>query len=72
MEPNIKSVKYWVIENTGWSNSTSWFPLSAGIRYATKAEAIEQVRKYIVCDNNPYIKWRITKVKAKYKYCEIE
>ena len=61
---------YYILENTGWSNKTSWFAESNNKRYATyeEAEARYEQIKAGRPSFDPSILWRITKVISKYKY----
>jgi hypothetical protein len=58
--------QWWIVENTGWSNGSSWFG-SGGtkenpLRFTSEVEAIEYAQKKQVALNDSTTKWRYTHV----------
>ncbi len=56
-------MEWWRVENTGWSNGTSWFPTTRGqdiCRFESHADALRHIvaNRY---EGHP-VKWRIVHV----------
>jgi hypothetical protein len=67
----IEKISYFILENTSWSNSQSWFGEHGYKRYATYEEAEARYQYVKTHKPDPSILWRITKVTTEYEYTEL-
>jgi hypothetical protein len=64
---------YYILENTGWSNKTSWFAESNNKRYDTYTDALSRYNNIVNDrDMDNSILWRITKITTEYEYTNLK
>lgn len=58
-----KSIEYWTVENSGWSNGTSWFKTGGTdanpLRFNSHKEAVEYAKDFKAEWDDPTVLWRV-------------